>query len=312
MIRGDTDRLQFGVSITVDRKRVREMSALPIDSMWVGGHVASPNGVQEVMVGLARLVELTDRIMIGSSILLLPLYPPAIVAKQVAELDRASGGRLALGVGIGGEYPMEFDACQVPVKERGARTNEAIPLLRRLWTGEEVTHEGRFYPMHNVRIFPAPHQDGGPPLIVAGRQPAAMRRAARLGDGWMPYLYSPRRYAESVATIQADAAQIGRELSGFHWTAFLFTAIDDDTDRALDKAAEFLGGTYRQNFREMVDRVAVAGDPDRLAQRLQEFVDAGARHLILTIADRVDPFGAARRVFAEVVPRLHIRPEGTN
>jgi len=312
MIRGDTDRLQFGFSITVDRERVREMLALPIDSMWVGGHVASPTGVQETMVGLARLVELTDRILIGSSILLLPLYPPAIVAKQVAELDRASGGRLVLGVGIGGEYPMEFDACQVPRNERGARTNEAMPLLRRLWSGEEVTHEGRFYPMHNVRILPAPHQDGGPPLIVAGRQPAAMRRAARLGDGWMPYLYSPRRYAESVVTIRAEAAALGRDLSGFHWTAFLFTAIGGDTDRALDTAAEFLGATYRQNFRDMVDRVACAGDPDRVAQRLQQFIDAGARHLILTIADRGDPIGAAQRVLTEVVPRLHITPERAN
>src|SRR5262245_60559290 len=147
------------------------------------------------MMQLARLSALTERVRIGTSILLLPLYAPAIVAKQVADLDRATGGRVTLGVGIGGEYPQEFRACQVPVAERGRRTDEAIPLLRALWSGEERTHDGRYYPMDAVRIHPPPAQRGGPPIVVAGRREPAMRRAARLGDGWMPYLYSARRYA---------------------------------------------------------------------------------------------------------------------
>ena len=124
------------------------------------------------------LVENTERVAVGNSILLLPLYPPAIVAKMMADLDHASGGRIRLGVGIGGEYPAEFSACQVPMKERGRRTDEAIPLLRKLWTGEEITHDGRYYPMEGVRILPAPVQPGGPPIYVSGRSEAAMRRAA--------------------------------------------------------------------------------------------------------------------------------------
>jgi alkanesulfonate monooxygenase SsuD/methylene tetrahydromethanopterin reductase-like flavin-dependent oxidoreductase (luciferase family) len=90
------------------------------------------------------------------------------VAKQIADLDRATGGRVTLGVGVGGEYPQEFRACQIPLSERGARTDEAIPLLRRLWSGEEQSHSGRYYSMAAVRILPAPLQPEGPPIIVAG------------------------------------------------------------------------------------------------------------------------------------------------
>ena len=306
MLQGDDSVIRLGITGPVDRARVSELVKLPIDSLWMGGHVASPNGSPEAMMGLARLVEMTDTVMVGSAIVLLPLYPPAIVAKQIADLDRASAGRILFGIGVGGEYEMEFSACQVPVNQRGARTNEALPLIRRLWTEDVVTHDGKYYPLRNVRMFPKPVQPGGPPIIVSGRQPAAMRRAARLGDGWMPYLYSAERYAASVATVRDEAAAIGRDLTGFHWTAYLFTALDDDVEAALEKAAGFLGGTYSQDFRAMVDRVAVAGDIPRVTRRLQAFVDAGARHLILNICDRDRPVETTRRLLEEVIPRLRI------
>src|SRR5205085_12525772 len=170
-----------------------------------------------------------------------------VVAKQFADLDNATGGRVTLGVGVGGEYPGEFRACQVPIVERGARTDEAIPLLRRLWSGEPITHDGAFYAMDDVRIHPAPAQPGGVPIVVAGRQPVAMRRAALLGDGWMPYLYSPRRYAESVARIREEAAAAGRDLTGFGWTLFSFLSIRTDGDEARREAAQMMGGPYRQD-----------------------------------------------------------------
>jgi probable F420-dependent oxidoreductase len=303
-----TSALRFGLTGPNQREDLAALEALPIDSIWVGGHVAAPNGSPEVMVALARLAALTERVRIGTSILLLPLYPPAIVAKAVADLDRVSGGRVSLGVGIGGEYPAEFQACQIPIGERGPRTDEAIGLIRRFWTGEPVTHDGRFYPIEDVRIHPAPAQAGGPPIIVAGRQPPAMRRAALLGDGWMPYLYSPRRYAASVETITDYATGAGRDLSGFEWCAFLFVNIDDgDGDTARDETAQFLGGTYSQNFSEMVTSVAVAGTAAEVTARLQEFVDAGARHLIITTATRTRWWPVVRQLTDDVLPALTVR-----
>ena len=105
--------------------------------------------------------------------------------------------------------------------------------MRRLWSGEPVSHHGEFADFDGVRIHPAPLQGAELPIVVAGRQPVAMRRAARLGDGWMPYLYSPRRYAESVAIIRDTAAAEGRDLTDFEWFAFVFVNVDDDGDRGI-------------------------------------------------------------------------------
>ena len=240
--------LSIGLMAAGDLNRVAELEQLPIDSLWTGGHVASPNPSPEALMGLARLSAVTRQVKIGTAILLLPLYQPAIVAKQIADLDRATGGRVILGVGVGGEYAQEFRACGVPIEERGRRVDEAIPLLRLLWTAQEITHTGPYYAMSEVKIHPPPVQPGGPPIVVAGRKEAAMRRAARIGDGWMPYLYSPGRYAASVARIREFAQEANRDLDGFGWYAFVFVNIDANEQRARRELAATLGGLYNQDF----------------------------------------------------------------
>lgn len=301
------DRLKIGFVTGAGLEEVAALEALAIDSLWVGGHVSAPNPTPEAMVQLARLSALTRRVRIGTSILLLPLYPPAIVAKQAAELDRASGGRVTLGIGVGGEYEQEFRACGVPVRERGRRADEAIPLIRRLWSGEEISHPGPFYPMERVRIHPAPVQAGGPPIIVAGRKDPAMVRAGRLGDGWFPYLYSPRAYAESVRRIEAVAAEAGRDLSRFEWMVFLFANVRDEPEAAKDELVSFLGGTYRQDFRQMIARVAAAGRPAEVAARVQEYVDLGVSHVVFAVPGAGDRLAVMRRIVSEVVPQVSRR-----
>ena len=286
------------------RATVDGLEAADVDSLWVGGHVASTNPAPEATVQLARLAALTERVRIGTAVLLLPLYPPAIIAKQVADLDRLTGGRVSLGVGVGGEYPAEFRACGVPLAERGRRTDEAIGVLRALWTGAPQTLAGPHFPMEDVRIHPPPVQPGGPPVLVAGRKEAAMRRAARLGDGWMPYLYSARRYAESVARIRAIAAETGRRLDRFEWCAFVFVNVHPDRDTARAETAAMLGATYRQDVESFVDRVAVAGTADDVVAGLRAFVDAGAEHLVLTPASRTDREGTVQRLLDDVIPAL--------
>jgi probable F420-dependent oxidoreductase len=298
--------LNFGFVTSVEPDEVAGLEAMGVDSLWVGGHVSAPNGSPEAMVQLARLAALTKRVRIGTSILLLPLYPPALVAKQIADLDRFSGGRVTLGVGVGGEYELEFRACGVPVKERGARANEAIPLIRRLWTAETISHPGPHFPMEEVRIHPAPAQPGGPPIVVAGRQDPAMVRAARLGDGWMPYLYSPRAYGESVRRIREVAAEDGRDLTRFEWMVFLFTNVADDPQAAREELAAFLGRTYSQDFHAFADRVAAAGTADQVAERVQQYVDAGARHFIFAAAARNDRLQLMQRIMDEVTPKVRL------
>jgi len=298
--------IRIGIVAGGDDRLVRRLEASPIDSLWVGGHIASRNPSTEAMMSLARLATMTERVTIGTSILLIPLYPPALVAKQIADLDRSSDGRVVLGVGIGGEYDQEFRAVQIPIAERGRRANEIIPLLRRLWTAREITHDGPYYPMARVKIHPAPQQPGGPPIVVAGRKEPAMRRAAILGDGWFPYMYSPRRYADSAITIRRLADEAGRDLSEFHWCVWVFLNINPDGDVARDECARTMGGIYDQDFRQMIDSVAGAGTPAEVTSKLTAFYDAGARHFIFHAATAgADPQPVFDRLFHDVAPALY-------
>jgi alkanesulfonate monooxygenase SsuD/methylene tetrahydromethanopterin reductase-like flavin-dependent oxidoreductase (luciferase family) len=145
---------------------------------------------------------------------------------------------------------------------------------------------------------------GGPPIVVAGRKDGAMRRAARLGDGWMPYLVSPGAYARSVSVITGEAATTGRDLTGFEWMIFLYCSVRADGDRAREDVAAFLGSAYGGKPRAMLDNIAPSGTPEQVAARLQPYVDAGARHVIISPAAREDTLEIVELAAREVLPRL--------
>ena len=297
--------LRIGIVAPTSGDEVRRFEALGVDSFWVGGHLASPSPSPEPMVWLARLAEQSKRAAIGTASLVLPWYAPAVVAKQLADIDRASGGRVIVGVGGGGEYADDFAAAGVPIGERGSRLDESIDLLRRFWTGDPVDHRGRHFEFHGLRLHPPPRQPGGPPVIVTGRQAPAMRRAVRRGDGWMPYLYSPERYARSVATIREMADEADRDLGDFAWMTYVMVSLADDRRAARESAARFLGATYGQDFEAILDRTTVAGTPSEVHDRLSAFVGAGARHLILLSCSPSEPHGL-ERVLGEIVPELRV------
>lgn len=249
----------------------------------------------------------TERVRVGTAILSLPLYQPVVVAKQIADLDSRSGGRISIGIGVGGEFPKEFESVGVPVGERGPRTDEAMEILRRLWSGEAVSHHGRFFHFDDVRLRPVTSggmQPGGPPILVSGRKEPAMRRAGRRGDGWMPYLMSAGGYARSVASVRAAADQAGRDLGGFEWMMYLYCSVRADGERAREDVTRFLGGAYGDRPPEMLDRIAPSGTPEQVAARVQEYVNAGARHFIISPAAHEDTFEIVKLAAEEVLPRL--------
>jgi alkanesulfonate monooxygenase SsuD/methylene tetrahydromethanopterin reductase-like flavin-dependent oxidoreductase (luciferase family) len=271
------------------RETISALEELGCDSLWAPGHISMGRPVAESIVGLTHLAAATDRVEVGTAVLILPLYHPVLLAKQMVELDRLTGGRAVLGVGVGGEYPQEFSALQMPLGERGPRADAAIPLLRSLWRGDMVTQTDSFWPMEAVNIQPGPRTDGGPPIVVGGRKPPAMRRAATLGDGWLPFLYSPERYAASVTAIKEHAASIGRDLTGFRWLCWVYVAMDDDPDIAFQKGVDHIGGAQAgdgSRFRSLLDRVAAYGTPEQVRERLEQYVAAGAEHLILVPCER--------------------------
>ena len=235
---------------------------------------------------LAVAAGATTRIRLLSSVVLIPFYHPTILAKLTSILDIASGGRLTLGVGVGGEFPVEFEAAGISVKQRGGRADECLEALRRLWTQERVSYQGRYYRLADVTIVPPPTQTPHPPVWVAGRREAAMRRAVRYGDGWLPYLYSPERYRDSVDKITDLAQREGRDLSGFQWANFQYIAIYDSKRRAAQVAARSLGMqySYSGDFMKMVGSYCVLGPVEECIRRLEEYAVAGTRHFLLSWA----------------------------
>jgi alkanesulfonate monooxygenase SsuD/methylene tetrahydromethanopterin reductase-like flavin-dependent oxidoreductase (luciferase family) len=314
------DRITFGAAAIPepDRAWLAAVEKLPIESVWQGGHLLPPGPSGEAITRLALMTAWTERVRVGTAILLLPLYQPVVVAKQLADLDAWSGGRLSVGVGVGGEYPKEFEAVGVPIGERGARTDEGIEVLRALWAGGPVSHHGRFLDFDDVELRPVEPpgagagagpgrfggQPGGPPIIVSGRREPGMRRAARLGDGWLPYLVSPSAYARSVETIRGQAAAAGRDLAGFEWMLYCYCSVRRDGDRARDDVARFLGRGYGDKPADMLARIAPAGTPEEVAGRLQEYVDAGARHIVVSPAALDDTLEVVTLAAEEVLPRL--------
>lgn len=257
---------------------------LGFDVLGCGEHVSFYVPTANTYISLSVAAGATERIRLMSTIVLLPLYPAALAAKLGAALDVASGGRYMFGVGIGGEIPREFEACGVPIKERGPRTDEALQVIRRLWTEEKVTFDGRFTTLNDVSIAPAPIQKPNPPIWVAGRRDGAMRRAARYADGWLPYMYTPEMLGESIAKIQAFGEEAGRDMSTFTPGVFIFTSIHKDRDKAIEMAAARLGKQYAQDFSNLVGKYALVGTPDDCRERLKKYIDAGAKMVMLSSA----------------------------
>lgn len=262
----------------------QRIEALGFDALGCGEHVMFHGDTANGFVSLATAAGATQHIKLMSTITLVPLYPPALLAKLGAALDVASGGRFMCGVGVGGEFPQEFVACGVPIEERGARTNEALEILHRVWSETNVDFSGKFTTLENFSLKPLPLQQPRPPIWISGRKPVAMRRAARFGDGWLPYMYTPERLAESLQTIRDECERAGRNPAAVKPGVYIFTAVHEDSAAGVRMAAEKLGTQYAQDFNKIVNKYALGGTPDQCRARLQEYIDAGAEFIVLSSA----------------------------
>ncbi len=187
----------YGPDATPDNliRVARLAEDLGYDSIWATDHVLpsslfeSPyNHIYEPLAVLSFLASMTARVNLGTSILVLPLRNPALVAKAVASLDSLSGGRVILGIGVGGgdDDRLEFAHVGSTFSDRGKRANEYIKAMRELWCSSEPKFEGKHVRFADVVASPKPVQPGGPPIWIGGKSDAALARAAALGDGWHP------------------------------------------------------------------------------------------------------------------------------
>jgi alkanesulfonate monooxygenase SsuD/methylene tetrahydromethanopterin reductase-like flavin-dependent oxidoreductase (luciferase family) len=272
------------------------------DSLWLGDHIAFAVSILDPLLQLAQAAVVSRRLALGTNVYLLPLRHPGPVAKQIATLDHLCEGRLIFGVGVGGEFPKEFAVAGVPLAERGARLTAAIPLLRRLWSGEPVSHSSRYFgAFADVVMQPPARQAGGPPIWCGGRVDAALARAGRLADGYISYVVTPDQYRAALAKIAVAAGASGRVLDRFGTGHLLFARLDRTYDAALDAAAQSLSQRYAMDFRRAAERYAALGNPEQVAQRIRDFWDAGVRHIVI---DLVGPYEERPRQIEEFAAKV--------
>jgi len=267
------------------------VEALGFDSLWTADHVSFSQPICDPFQVLSIFAVATRRITLGTCVYVLPLRHPTHVAKMAASLDWLSGGRLVLGVGVGGEFPAEFAACEVPRGERDARANGSIPILRALWTGGTPPGDGRFFHVPPVSIAPAPARAGGPPIWVGGRSPSALRRAAHLADGYLGYFLDAAGYRTRLAEIrELRAAAPDPERRGAPLAAALmsFARVERDRSSALERAAARLGQMYGAATAPAAARFGIVGSPEDCRSRIAELEEAGVEHLVFSPIGSLD------------------------
>ena len=263
----------------------RRAEALGFDRITTGEHLMDGNPPRPTLLGIptmAAAAGATNTLRVMTGIVIAPLYNPVLLAKMVGTLDLVSNGRVDFGIGISGQRgtQIEFDAVQVSVRTRGRRTNEILEVMKRLWTEEHVTHHGRFFDFEDVTLLPKPVQQPHPPIWVSGRSDAAMQRAALLGDGWYPYLFTVRRLQRTNEAIRQIAGEAGRDLTGFHWGLNQPTSISEDRSIALAQAVANVGQRYvtpDRSAEDLAQALCIVGTPEECVGGIQERVEAGVR-----------------------------------
>jgi len=274
-----------------------------IDSLWLSERLSSPIPVPEPMTTLAAVAARTTRLKFGPSVFITPFRTPVMAAREIAMIDYLSGGRMLPAFGIGVEQEREFLAAGVPFKERGRRTDEAIAIMRRCWSDNEVTFEGEFWKLDRITVLPKPVQQPMP-LWIGGNSEAAMRRAGRLGDGWIPSFIPPARFAEGVARTQQFATDAGRTVPVDHFGVLVNFCLAADAASARALAGPFIPRGRVDDA--TLEACTAFGPPALLDERIREYVRGGASKFIvrpMCPADRM--LDQLAQLADEVVPAIH-------
>jgi probable F420-dependent oxidoreductase len=274
--------------------------ALGFESAWVVEQVLGAFPSLEPVELLAWAAALTDRIRLGTAVLLTPLRSPVHLAKSLATVDQLSGGRLDVGIGLGGN-PKIYPAFGISAARRVARFNEGLRLIRALWTEPRVTFAGEFWQLGSAAMEPKPLQRPHPPLWVGGHHPDALRRSIGWATGFMGAGSAPTAtFAQEVALLRRFLAEAGRDPASMDVGKRVYVAVDRDRDRAGRRLAEYFAGFYGRP--QLAAEVSVWGSADQCVAGIQEVIAAGARLVMLNPV--FDELEQLELLASEVAPRL--------
>jgi alkanesulfonate monooxygenase SsuD/methylene tetrahydromethanopterin reductase-like flavin-dependent oxidoreductase (luciferase family) len=274
----------------------RQVEALGLDAVWTEDRIFHSANLLDPVMLLAWAAASTRRIQLGTAVMVLNLRHAAVAARQASTIYHLSGGRLVLGVSLGGR-PDEYQGLGVPMEKRVAVLRESIAVLRQLLSGQPVEHQGQFFHLQDATVRPAAEV----PIYMGGRVEGALRRAGELADGWiMGPFGTVQDFQQSWRIVQDAARAVGKDPDALVAGRLLYIAADEDRDRARKALRLFLHGYYGPSFD--VDQHAIFGPPAEVAARLREQVDAGLTHLMLGVPTL--DLAHLRRVAEQVAPTL--------
>jgi len=308
--------LEFGVRLPVSGplasvRGIREVALkaeeLGFRSIWVNDHVAwtklthkhhistgSADALEgreeplffESLTTLAFLAAITRRVKLGVACVVLPCRNPVYLAKQAANVDVLSGGRLILGVGLGSRATIlarEFEILNYPLESRTERFEEYINIIKTVWTKPVASYNGKYYRFQGAEIFPKPIQTPHPPIWVGGWSTASMLRALKLADGWIPGWLTPSEMAERVRYLREMASALGRGAEDFTVAVEKYLCLSLDKDEAKALARRTIGeslATYERRIKDLnlALNIHVIGNVDEVEEQIKKFVEAGVTH----------------------------------
>lgn len=286
----------------------RRVEAAGLDSVWVGDSLTAKPRLEPLAM-LAAIAANTKRVRLGTAVLLAPLRHPVLLAQTLATLDLLSKGRMIIGAGVGGAFnddqKREWLSAGLNYKQRAGRLEEIVQIVKGLSNGEPVSFTGKHFNLEGARILPPHTQAGGVPFLLAShwraQQDAQITRVARLGDGLISITDSPEEYSSLVQKVRGIHSELGRDPANFETTFYMTVNLNSDEGRAEKEATEWLTRYYGAEI--WGTRWGPFGGPERLKERMSEYVEAGAQTLIVRFAG-FDPQRQLESFLEQVAPEF--------
>ena len=273
---------------------------LGYDSLWVQESIVGDVPILEPVTLLSHLAAITRRVRLGTSVMVAPLRNPVQLAKSLGTLDHVSGGRLTVGLGLGGQ-PNDVAPFGIGPEHRVRRLVEIIEVMKSLWTEPAAQYQGQFWRLEGAQMEPKPVQQPHPPIWLGARHPRALRRAVRHADGWMGAGSSTTEsFIQGVGHLRDYLEEAGRDPSGFTISKRVYVAVDNDEARAESRLRDWFGLRYKNA--EMASQVSVWGSVSRCVDLLGEIVAAGAQLVLLNTC--FDDLEQLEVLSGEVIPQL--------
>jgi alkanesulfonate monooxygenase SsuD/methylene tetrahydromethanopterin reductase-like flavin-dependent oxidoreductase (luciferase family) len=306
-ILGDERRPACFDELWEDAAYAEQMS---FDVIWVGDSVCILDRARgDCLTMMAALACKTDRIRIGTVPLIAALRNPVLLAHSLATIDVISRGRLSVAVSVAPttDYnERQFTACDVPFRQKAGRLSESIVLMRRLWSDTSFAFGGKYYRFDEIGVLPKPIQKPGIPIwIAASESDAALRRVARLGDGWVTIAHSPDIFRARRRKIDAYAAEFSRENEVRGSLLYASLNVGADGDRARDEGWRWMEQFFKRPRGAITHQATIFGTAAECAETLHRYMDAGLTGLIIRLA-APDEKTQMRRMIEELKPRLSV------